>query len=168
LPPEPTPEPPSASEQAAAELAALLPESVAGIDLLDRAAFDSTAVLPEADPALVAELEALAAERDTDLERLSIARASGATGETFAALVAVSVPGVPAADVQEALSRLIFGVGEELTATPESIAGRDVVRYDFTVEDGPGQIAYGVASDDVAWFLVADEGILEEVVAALP
>jgi hypothetical protein len=43
-----------------------------------------------------------------------------------------------------------------------------VVRYDFTVEGGPGQVAYGVASGDVAWFLVADEGILEEVVAALP
>jgi peptidyl-prolyl cis-trans isomerase B (cyclophilin B) len=168
LPPEPTAPPPSVSEQAAAELAALLPESVAGIDLLDRAAFDSTVVLGQADPALVAELEALAAERGTDLERLSIARASGAAGEAFAAIVAVSVPGVPAADVQEVLSQLIFGVAEDVTSTQESVAGRDVTRYEMSVEGGPAQIAYGLPSGEVAWFFVTDEGTFEEVVTALP
>ena len=40
LPAEPTPEPPTASELAAADLAAKLPESVADIALTDRAAFD--------------------------------------------------------------------------------------------------------------------------------
>jgi peptidyl-prolyl cis-trans isomerase B (cyclophilin B) len=168
LPPEPTPAPPSASEEAAAALAAMLPESVAGIDLLDRAAFDSTVVLPEADPALIEELEAVASEKGTDLQGLSIARASGATEETFAAIVAVTIPGVPAADVQEVLSRLIFGVSDDVISTQEVIADRAVTRYETTVEGGPAQIAYGLANDEVAWFLVADEGSLEEVIAALP
>jgi hypothetical protein len=168
LPAEPTPEPPTASELAAADLAAKLPESVADIALTDRAAFDSSAVIPQADPAVVSELEALAAGYGTDLEQLSIARASGAAGDAFAAVVAVTIPDVPAADTQEVLARLIFGVGEEMTATTETVAGREVVRYDFTVEGGPAQLAYGVASGDVAWFLVADEASLEEVVAALP
>jgi peptidyl-prolyl cis-trans isomerase B (cyclophilin B) len=168
LPPEPTPAPPSASEEVAAALAAKLPESVAGIDLLDRAAFDSTVVLSEADPALIAELEAVANERGTDLEGLSIARASGASEEAFAAVVAVTIPGTPAADVQEVLSRLIFGVSDDVISTQEVIAGREVTRYEMTVEDGPAQIAYGLPSDEVAWFLVTDEGSLEEVIAALP
>ena len=168
LPAEPTPEPPTASERAAADLAALLPETVAGIDLTDRAAFDSSVVIPQADPTVVAELEALAIDRGTDLEELAIARATGAAGDAFAAVVAVTIPDVPAADTQEALARLIFGVGEEMTATTETVAGREVVRYDFTVEGGPAQLAYGVASGDVAWFLVADEASLEEVVTALP
>jgi peptidyl-prolyl cis-trans isomerase B (cyclophilin B) len=168
LPPEPTPPPPSASEEAAAALAAMLPESVAGIDLLDRAAFDSTVVLPEADPALIEELEAVASEKGTDLQGLSIARASGATEETFAAIVAVTIPGVPAADVQDVLSRLIFGVSDDVTSTEDVIADREVTRYETTVEGGPAQIAYGLANDEVAWFLVTDEGSLEEVIAALP
>ena len=168
LPPEPTAAPPSASEQAAADLAAKLPASVAGIDLLDRAAFDSTVVLPEADPALIEELEAVASERGTDLQGLSIARASGAAEEAFAAIVAVTIPGVPAADVQDALSRLIFGVSDDVISTQEVIADREVMRYETTVEGGPAQIAYGLANDEVAWFLVADEGSLEEVIAALP
>ncbi len=168
LPAEPTPEPPTASELAAADLAAKLPESVADIALTDRAAFDSSVVIPQADPAVVSELEALAAGYGTDLEQLSIARASGAAGDAFAAVVAVTIPDVPAADTQEVLARLIFGVGDEMTATTETVAGREVVRYDLTVEGGPAQVAYGVASGDVAWFLVADEASLEEVVAALP
>ena len=168
LPAEPTPAPPTAAELAAADLAAKLPESAAGIDLLDRAAFDSAVVLPEADPALIAELEAVASERGTDLEGLSIARASGASGEAFASVVAVTIPGVPAADVQEVLSRLIFGVSDDVISTQEVIAGREVTRYEMTVEGGPAQIAYGLPSGEVAWFLVTDEGSLEEVIAALP
>jgi hypothetical protein len=125
-------------------------------------------VLPEADTALIAELEAVASERGTDLEGLSIARASGASEEAFAALVAVTIPGVPAADVQDALSRLIFGVSDDIVSTEEVISGRDVTRYEMTVEGGPAQIAYGLPSDEVAWFLVADEGNVEEVIAALP
>jgi peptidyl-prolyl cis-trans isomerase B (cyclophilin B) len=168
LPAEPTPAPPTAAEMAAAELAAKVPESAAGIDLLDRAAFDSTVVLPEADPALIAELEAVASEHGTDLEGLSIARASGASGEAFASVVAVTIPGVPAADVQEVLSRLIFGVSDDVISTQEVIAGREVTRYEMTVEGGPAQIAYGLPSGEAAWFLVTDEGSLEEVIAALP
>jgi peptidyl-prolyl cis-trans isomerase B (cyclophilin B) len=168
LPPEPTPPPPTASEQATAELAAKLPASAAGIDLADRAAFGSNAIREQADPALIAELEALAAERGTDLERLSIARASGAAGDSFAALVAVSIPGIPGADSQEVLSRLVFGVAEGVTSTGETIAGRDVTRYEMTVEGGPTQVAYGLPSGEVAWFFVTDEGSLEEVIGALP
>jgi hypothetical protein len=146
----------------------MLPQSVAGIELSDRAAFDSTAVRAEADPVLMAELEAVAVERGSDLEQLSIARASGAAGEAFAAVVAVTLPGVPAADVQEALSRLIFGVADGATSTTETILDREVTRYEMSVEGGPAQVAYGLPSGEVAWFFVADEGSLEEVVAALP
>jgi hypothetical protein len=82
--------------------------------------------------------------------------------------VAVTIPGVPAADVQEVLSRLIFGASDDVISTQEVIAGREVTRYEMTVEGGPAQIAYGLPSGEVAWFLVTDEGSLEEVIAALP
>ena len=48
--------------------------------------------------------------------------------------------------------------------TDETIAGRAAKR----LEPAPGFVAYAVPTGDVVWFLVADEGSLEEAVAALP
>ena len=73
-----------------------------------------------------------------------------------------------AAVIQDALSRLIFGVSDDVISTQQVIAGREVTRYEMTVEGGPVQTAYGLPSGEVAWFLVTDEGSLEEVIAALP
>ena len=164
LPAEPTSAPPSAAEVAAHDLAAQVPEVVAGIGLVDRASFSSDVILAQVAPDILVELETLAEAHGTDLERLSIARAAGGGETSFVTLVAASIEGVAAADAVASLGRLVLGVGEDAVITVETIADREVTR----IELAPDQLAYALAGEDVVWFLVADEDNLEEVIRSLP
>lgn len=168
LPPEPTPVPPTAAQVAADALAAQLPAEVAGIELVDRAIFSSDQIAQQAPPESLADLAAVAEANGTDLERFAITRAAGGGGETFATVLAASIEGVPGATVLEPMASFILGLVEESTITDEQIAGRDVKRISLAPESSPDQVAYAVASGDIVWFLIADEGSLEEVVSSLP
>ncbi len=165
LPPEPTPAPPSAAQQAADALAAKLPATLAGIELTDRATFSSDVILGQSDPAVVSELEALAGPA---LETLAVARAGGGDETSFVNVVAADVEGVAPQDAFDVLSRLVLSIGEEAETTLETIGGREVARIRPSAEAPEEQVAYGLVGEDVVWFFNADEGRLEEVVASLP
>jgi cyclophilin family peptidyl-prolyl cis-trans isomerase len=164
LPAEPTSAPPTASELAAEALLATVPTEIAGIELAERSAVSSDMIRQQAPPEIIGALEALAQANGADLGDLSIAQATGRDGDAFANVLAATIAGVPSEEVLGPLSRLILGATDVPTMTDETIAGRTVKR----MEPEPGFVAYAVPSGEVVWFLVADEGSLEEVVAALP
>jgi len=164
LPPEPTPPPPTAAQVAADALAARLPTEIAGMELSGIGTFSSDQILSQVSPEMLARLEAAAEASGSDLERLSIVQAGAQDGDVALAIVAASIEGVPAAGVVAPLASLVMGVEPDASFTVESIAGREVRRY----EQAPGTAAYVLASGDVAWFFIADEASLEEVVSALP
>ena len=164
LPPEPTEQPPTEAELAAEALLATVPAEVAGIELGDRSSVASDMIVQQAPRDILADLQGVAAAHGADLGALSIAQATGRDGEAFANVLAASIEGVPGEEVLEPLARLVLGAGDGLSLTDETIAGRSVKR----LEPAPGLVAYAVPSGDVVWFLVADEGSLEEVVGALP
>lgn len=168
LPPEPTPAPPSAAQVAADALAAQLPAEVAGIELADRASFSSDQISQQAPAESLADLAAAAEASGTDLERFSIARAAGGDSDTFATILAASIEGVPGAEALEPMATFILGLGEDSTFSDEQIAGRGVKRIALAPEASPDQVAYAIPSGDVVWFLIADEGSLEEVISSLP
>jgi len=164
LPPEPTPAPPTAAEMAAEALAAKVPAEIAGVALSELGTFTSDQIISQAPPEVLARLEEALEASGRDLERLSIVQAGVPEGEAPLAILATSIEGVPAVDVLAPLASLVMGVAIDAPFTVESIAGREVRRY----EQAPGQAAYVLASDDVAWFFIADEASLEDVVNSLP
>jgi peptidylprolyl isomerase len=164
LPAEPTGAPPTEGELAAEALLAMVPTEVAGIALGGRTSVSSEVIRQQAPPETLEELEALAAAHGAELGALSIAQATGEAGERFANVLAASIVGVPAEEALEPLALLVLGADETLAVTDQTIAGRAAKRLEPT----PGFVAYAVPSGEVVWFLVADEGSLEEVVAALP
>ena len=160
----PTAPPPTEAELAAEALLATVPAELAGIALSDRSSVASDVIVAEAPAEALADLEAVATAHGTDLGAFSIAQATGSDGDRFANVLAASIEGVPAEEALEPLARLVLGAGEGLVVTDETIAGRAAKRLEPT----PGFVAYAVPTGDVVWFLVADEGSLEEAVAALP
>jgi hypothetical protein len=58
----------------------------------------------------------------------------------------------------------VLGIGEDTTATDETIADRAVTRFELP----SGQIAYALPSGEIVWVFLNDEGRLEEVVRSLP
>jgi cyclophilin family peptidyl-prolyl cis-trans isomerase len=164
LPPEPTPEPPSAEDLAAAALVARLPTEIAGIEMTDTTAFTSDQVLGELPPALMAGLIAAAEARDDDLASLIVARTGGVAGDAHASVVASTIDGVPGEEFVLPMARILLDLGADVVPTEQTIAGRTVSVFDL----GGDQLAYALPSDDLAWVFIADEGSLEDVVAALP
>lgn len=168
LPPEPTPAPPTAAQTAADALAAQLPDEIAGIELFDRVTFTSGQISQQVAADALADLAAVAEAGGTDLERFSIAQATGSEGDSFVTVLAASIEGVPGAGALEPMADFILGLGEESTMTDEQIAGRDVKRIALVPETSPEQVAYAATSGDIVWFFIADEGSLEAVVSSLP
>ena len=163
LPPEPTPEPLSPAAQAAEDLGALLPETAAGFDL-QQAVFTFEQVSPQLDGDIVAELQAIADINEADLSLLSIVQASGGDADGFVNIAASSIPGVPAEQVQDAVTRLLLPDTETAGAPVEGIADRDVT----VVELGGGQTAYVLSSGEVVWFVVTTIEDAGELISALP
>jgi cyclophilin family peptidyl-prolyl cis-trans isomerase len=164
LPPQPTDPPPTEAELAAEALLAKVPSEVAGITLEGRSSVPADVVALQAPPESLADLEAVAAAHGVDLGGLSIAQASGSDGDRFANVLAATIAGVPAEEALEPFARLVLGAGEDLAITDETVAGRAIKR----LSPAPDLVAYAIPSGEVVWFLVVDQGSLEEVVAALP
>jgi peptidyl-prolyl cis-trans isomerase B (cyclophilin B) len=164
LPPEPTVPPPTEAELAAAALAARLPTTIAGIELTDTALFTSEDVLADVPQELFDQLSAAAEAHGADLGSLSLARSGGSAGDAWASIVAASIEGVPAEESLLPLSRILLQLGADVVPTEETIAGRTVSSFPVEGE----QKAYALASGDLTWVFMADEGSVEGVVSELP
>jgi len=162
LPPEPTPEPPSAAELAADELAALLPETAAGFDL-QTAAYTLEEVGPQFDRDVIAELQAIADENGADLSLMSIAQASGGD-EDFVSIAAASIPGVSGDQVLAQITGLLLPDTEGDVIGEETIGGRNATKVDL----GDGVLAWVFTSDDVVWFVITSLDDPSEVISELP
>jgi|GEM_PF-2868238 len=163
LPAEPTPEPPTAAALAADELAALLPDSAAGLDL-DHAVFTLEQVGPQFDRDIIAELQAIADTNGADLGLLSIAQASGGDDEGFVSIAAASIPGVPGDQSLDALSRLLLPITDLVDAPEVTFGERTVTEVDL----GDGPAGYIFPSGDVVWFVITTAEEVESIVTALP
>jgi cyclophilin family peptidyl-prolyl cis-trans isomerase len=126
------------------------------------------------------DIMANAAEQDPIREIADIAEANGATvsdltvitgdtgeGPGNVALLGASIAGVHAADVAEDLTRILLQVEDGAQTERATIGGREVT----TIAPGgprPSPV-HVLASGDVVWFVIAEEGdVLESVVAGLP
>jgi peptidyl-prolyl cis-trans isomerase B (cyclophilin B) len=168
LPPEPTPEPPTASEIAASELEAMLPRDIAGLNLQGDTFTADQIIDGFADDELVQELTSIADENGAQIRELSIATGGDDNGEAFVTVIGGSIPGVPAALVQDPMLRLLLGDTEGSDVSQEMVADREVT----VITDSPGAEAdstvYVIPSGDVVWMVVGDEASVEEAIAALP
>ena len=170
LPEEPDPPPPSAAEVAAFALAAAVPETIIGIDI-DSSTFGVDQIIApgtEGEPAPAA-LAAAAEANGASLEELAIVSAGGQDGEGSVQLVLASIPGVPAAEIDEALIELILGgIGPDAVVTDEVISDVAVTRVKAT-EDSPWQDIIHIVEDaDRTWFIVTDLESLVDVIDELP
>jgi peptidyl-prolyl cis-trans isomerase B (cyclophilin B) len=164
LPPEPTAAPPTEAELAAEALSARMPGQIAGIELVDKAAFTSDQILAQAPAEQVAALTAAAEAHGTDLARLAIASAGTSASDAFAALVAGTVPGIPAEEILLPMAGLVLGLGGEPAFREQTVAGKTLLRFDLD----SGQTAYALPRGEIVWVVLADEGSLEEIVGSLP
>lgn len=167
LPPEPTPAPPTAAEQAADALVAQLPDEAAGYQL-QKVAFTLDEIGGQFDRDVIAELQGIAEANGADAQLLSIAQASGQDAEGYISLAGASIPGVPAEQVQDAMIRLLLPTDDSTGITTETIADREVTRVDLVPDPGPGDSAYVISSGEAVWFIVSTLEDVSEVVAALP
>jgi len=161
LPPEPTPEPPSAADLAADELAARLPASVAGFELQNQA-FSYEQIDGQVDPGILAQLETVAAENGTDVGLFAVAQAAGSLGEEFLSIAAASVPGVPGEQVQAVMTELLLAgtpIDEEAVDT---FGERTAQRADLG-----GAQAWIFSEGDVVWFVVTTLEDPAEIIAEL-
>jgi hypothetical protein len=168
LPPEPTPEPPTAAELAASNLADLIPDEIAGLTLQGNI-FPSDQILGGfAEPELEADLAAIAEANGVDLGEISIATGAGDNGVEFVTVVGGSIPGVAAADARDPMIRLLLGDTETAEVTQETIADRDVTVIRGSEDVGPESVVYVVPSGDVLWMVIGDDDSALEAIAALP
>ena len=163
LPPEPTAAPPSAAQLAADELAALMPATAGGFDL-QTMTFTMEQVGAQLDPALLADLQAIAEADGADVQQFAVAQSAGTDGTDFVSIAAASIPGVPGTEVQSAIMSLLLPGTDSAAATEETIDGRTVQR--LQLDDAT--TAWIFSSDEVVWFVVTTLEDPTEVIAALP
>jgi peptidyl-prolyl cis-trans isomerase B (cyclophilin B) len=168
LPAEPTSPPPTLAELAADALAARIPDRIAGVDIDERASFDSSQLLAQMPVEVLDTLTTAAGANGTDLETLALAQGGGESGEAFVTLVAASIAGVPGEEVLAPLADLVLVLGDEAVLREETIGGRLVTRIETSAGAGPDGVVYAITSGDVVWFFIADEGSLEDVVSSIP
>ena len=150
------------------QLVAAFPAELLGVPL-EVSAFDGNAIIAGADEGdAVLELIDVAAAHGVGIGDFSIASASIRSDGPFVGLLAAGFAGVAATDVEQDLSRLILELDDDVDVTQEVIAGRDVTRV------GPGSgltgesPVYVLVSDEIAWYVVATDDDLQQIVAALP
>jgi cyclophilin family peptidyl-prolyl cis-trans isomerase len=168
LPPEPTPPPPTAAQIAAANLEALLPRDIAGLDLQGNTFTSEEVLTGLADEELAVELGAIAAEFDAEIDEFSIATGGDDGGDVFVTIVAGSIPGVPGASIQDSMVKLLLGDTTGSEISQETIAERDVTVIRGAPDAGADSIVYVVPSGDVVWLVISDDASVEEAIAALP
>jgi hypothetical protein len=150
------------------QLVAAFPVELLGVPL-EVTAFDGDEIIAGADEGdAVLELLDVAAAHGVEMSDFSIASTSIRDDGPFVGVLAASFAGVPATDVEADLSRLILELDDGAELTSDVIAGRDVTRV------GPGSgltgesPVYVLVSDEIAWYVVATDEDLEQIVAALP
>ena len=163
LPPEPTPQPPTAGELAADELAALMPESAGGYDL-QQIVYTLEEVGAQFDRDVIAELQGLADEAEADLSLMSIAQASARDDAGFVSIAAASIPGVSGETSLEPIAQLLLS-GADTSDAGEATFGE---RTTTVIDLGDGQVAHVFASGDVVWFVITTVDDVESIVTALP
>ena len=163
LPPEPTPEPPSPAEQAADDLAALMPESAGGYELA-QIAYTLEEVGSQFDREIIAELQTIADEAGADLDLMAFAQSSAQDADGFVSIAAASIPGVDAELVLDPVARLLLP-GGDLEATTEATFGD---RTTTAIDLGGGQVIHVFPSGEVVWFVTTDVEDVESIVTSLP
>jgi peptidylprolyl isomerase len=170
LPEEADPPPPSAADAAAAALLSAVPSTILGLDI-ESSTFNVDQIIAagtEGDPAPVA-LAAAAEANGASLDELSIISANAQDAATSVAMVVASIPGVPAAEIDEALIELILGgIGPDAVVTDEVISDVAVTRVK-AAEDAPWEDIIHIVEDaDRTWFIVTDLDSIVDVVTELP
>jgi len=154
--------PPSAAQLAADELAALMPATAGGFDM-QTMTFTMEQVGAQFDPALVADLQAIAEAAGADVQQFAVAQSAGGDGSDFVSIAAASIPGVPGTEVQSAIMSLLLPGTDTAAATEETIDGRTVQRLQLD-----SATAWIFSSDEVVWFVVTTLEDPTGVIAALP
>ena len=187
VPPTPTDQP-APSFYGDAELAAMLPTTIAGsqVDIQTMSGADILAQMA-ADPDYQAQMQELQGKltgMGRTLADVSIADGSFSTDVSFGDIIAVRIKGADVASVTNDLLPLLFADAVDPVQTPVVIAGKNVsILTDGPLESSPPSVSpdasidpYAVAQDrayvypkgDVLWFVTADEPALTEVFQKLP
>jgi len=171
MPIERTPE----MEEHAAELAALFPETLGGVSLLDNLDVDvGQELIAELDPSdpddaeEIAQLHELAAAAGTTLDDAATASSYAQLDEdAYAFIIAYQVRG---GDIQQTLPLFVAAFEEDITdALVEQGQVGDVdVTLIRSVEDPEAGAFAILARGDVIWMLAVPPELLEETVGSLP
>jgi len=165
LPPEPTPEPPTAAEVAADELSARMPTEAGGYELQQQV-FTLAEIESQFPLELIEELQGLTEASGGDFERFPIAQASNGDADGFVRITAASTEGVPGEVVQDALTRMLLP-GADASGATETIGDREVVPVVLAEDPGPGDTAYVFSDGEVVWFVTTSVEDVEGVIASL-
>jgi peptidyl-prolyl cis-trans isomerase B (cyclophilin B) len=167
LPPEPTPEPPSAADLAAEDLAVLLPEEAGGYQL-EGSTFAVELVESQFDPEALADLRDVAEANGADPQSMAIGRADGNDADGFVSILGATVPGLSGDQAQDAVTRMLVPIDESTVISDETIGGREVTRVELAPDPAPEDVAYVVSSGDVVWFALSSREDISEIIATLP
>jgi peptidyl-prolyl cis-trans isomerase B (cyclophilin B) len=167
LPPEPTPEPPSAADLAAEDLAVLLPEEAGGYQL-EGSTFTVELVESQFDPEALADLRDVAEANGADPQSMAIGRADGNDADGFVSILGATVPGLSGDQAQDAVTRMLVPIDDSTVVSDETIGGREVTRVELAPDPAPEEVAYIFSSGDVVWFALSNREDISEIVATLP
>lgn len=166
LPPEPTPQPPTAAEAAASALAAQVPTEILGYTL-EQNSFTAEQIRQQLAPEAMSEIDQIAADNDVDAEAFAVVQAGATTADGFVSAASASLPGVPGETIADAATQMIFGIDADVAQSEEVIGDREVTRIELVPEPGPGDVAYRFVDDEVVWFVITTEEDIEAAISAL-
>ncbi len=181
MPVEPT-EVPEPSYFGDAELAALIPTEIGGIEV-DTQTYSSADILAQEDPTNTEAIDALRAAVGTQgktVDDVSMADATFATEELFVSITGVRVKGADMAAMADQLMPLFLTDVLDPQQTPSTVAGKNVIIYsDGPLESGSPDPsadpdffdvgrAYVYPKGEVLWIVAAEEPALTEVFQKLP
>ena len=160
--------PPRTTSEAALELESAIPTNVAGLELttVSFSGADVAAGADDDDP--IAGLELVVADVGMTMEDLLLASGTADDGERFMGILAARLGGVPAADFAARLTPLLLETTSDTPLVELAVGDHTVTQV------GPGTgltgdaLVYIVERGDTAWYIVTDEGSLEDTLAALP
>lgn len=170
--PDPSPAPTAGGEATpasatAADLLASVPAEIEGL-ALSSSAFEAAEVLAGIDSdALLAEMAAIAAAHDSELDRFAIAGGGAVGDDAFISIIGGHLPGVPAEALQEAFVHIVLGPTDPELTTAETVAGQAVTVIRAGDEAGAADTAYVLPAGEVAWLVIGDETSLVAAIEAL-
>lgn len=151
----------------AAELSALLPKEIAGL-AVSGSSFEAASILSgvESD-ALLQDMADLALAYETELDRFAIAGGGAVEGDAFVSVIGGWLPGVPAAELQEAFVSIVLGPTDPELTGPGTVAGQEVTVIRADPDAGPADTAYLIPVGEVVWLVIADEDTLPAAIGAV-